>query len=52
MDGTSCPPLLEKAIQYFYYKHRYDNDPDNRPAFNVPPEMALDLMLVANYLDT
>ena len=45
-------PVLEKAIQYFHYKYRYDNDPDNRPPFQVPPEMALDLMLVAHYLDT
>jgi transcription elongation factor B subunit 1 len=44
--------LLEKAIQYFHYKYRYDNDPDNRPTFHVPPEMALDLMLVAHFLDT
>eukprot|EP00906_Rhabdomonas_costata_P031004 RCo043819 len=44
--------ILEKAIQYFYYKTRYDNDPDNRPPFHVPPEMALDLMLVAHYLET
>eukprot|EP01012_Entosiphon_sulcatum_P018641 TRINITY_DN2339_c0_g1_i1.p1 TRINITY_DN2339_c0_g1~~TRINITY_DN2339_c0_g1_i1.p1 ORF type:complete len:115 (+),score=10.02 TRINITY_DN2339_c0_g1_i1:87-431(+) len=43
--------LLEKAIQYFYYKHRYDNDPDHRPNFPVPPEIALDLMLVAHYLE-
>ncbi|KAJ9461935.1 Elongin-C [Diplonema papillatum] len=44
------PEILEKAIQYFYYKHRYDNDPDDRPDFDVPPPIALDLMIVASYL--
>eukprot|EP00995_Heteronema_vittatum_P013028 NODE_907_length_1142_cov_37.551693_g627_i0.p9 GENE.NODE_907_length_1142_cov_37.551693_g627_i0~~NODE_907_length_1142_cov_37.551693_g627_i0.p9 ORF type:complete len:64 (+),score=32.86 NODE_907_length_1142_cov_37.551693_g627_i0:34-225(+) len=44
--------VLEKAVQYFHYKHRYETDPDNRPPFQVPPEMALDLMLVAHYLET
>eukprot|EP01059_Diplonema_ambulator_P025248 TRINITY_DN4226_c0_g1_i1.p1 TRINITY_DN4226_c0_g1~~TRINITY_DN4226_c0_g1_i1.p1 ORF type:complete len:113 (+),score=33.28 TRINITY_DN4226_c0_g1_i1:214-552(+) len=44
------PEILEKTIQYFYYKHRYDNEPDDRPEFEVPPEMALDLMVVASLL--
>ena len=38
---------VEKLCQYFYYKHRYDNDPDRRPPFDVPPEMAVDLMRLA-----
>eukprot|EP00760_Papus_ankaliazontas_P034143 PhM_4_TR7007/c0_g1_i1/m.39544/K03872/TCEB1; transcription elongation factor B, polypeptide 1 len=42
--------VLEKAIQYFYYKVRYDHDPDNRPDFIVAPTMALDLMLAAKQL--
>eukprot|EP00759_Apiculatamorpha_spiralis_P009632 PhF_6_TR16798/c0_g1_i1/m.25373/K03872/TCEB1; transcription elongation factor B, polypeptide 1 len=42
--------VLEKAIQYFYYKTRYDNDPDRRPKFEVPPMMALQLMMAAKTL--
>ena len=41
---------LEKVVQYFYYKFRYDNDPDHRPDFYVPPEMALDLIQIATTL--
>lgn len=47
---TVSARLLEKAIQYFYYKNRYDGDPDHRPGFHVPPDMALDLIHVANQL--
>jgi transcription elongation factor B subunit 1 len=38
---------VEKLCQYFYYKHRYDNDPDRRPPFDVPEDMAVDLMRLA-----
>jgi transcription elongation factor B subunit 1 len=38
---------VEKLCQYFYYKHRYDNDPDRRPNFEIPIEMAVDLMRLA-----
>jgi transcription elongation factor B subunit 1 len=41
---------LEKAVQYFHFKHKYDNDPDHRPDFHVPPEMAVDLIKVATLL--
>lgn len=47
---TTNAKLLEKAAQYFYYKFKYDNDPDGRPEFSVPPEMALDLIKVATLL--
>lgn len=41
---------LEKMIQYWYFKNRYEHDPSNRPTFEVPPEMALELIQVAqNY---
>eukprot|EP01060_Flectonema_neradi_P029728 TRINITY_DN4170_c0_g4_i1.p1 TRINITY_DN4170_c0_g4~~TRINITY_DN4170_c0_g4_i1.p1 ORF type:complete len:111 (+),score=12.84 TRINITY_DN4170_c0_g4_i1:79-411(+) len=47
---TIQPHILEKAIQYFYYKIRYDNDPEERVEFKVPPSIALDLMIVASHL--
>ncbi len=42
--------LLEKTVQYFYFKHRYEGDPENRPTFVVAHDMALDLIKVATLL--
>lgn len=42
--------LLEKTVQYFYFKHRYESDPENRPTFHVPHEMAIELIKVATML--
>jgi transcription elongation factor B subunit 1 len=44
--------VLEKCCQYFYYKLRYNNTASKEiPEFSVPPEMALELLMAANYLD-
>lgn len=37
--------VLEKMIQYFYYKTRWDKNPDERPAFHIDPTLALNLMV-------
>ena len=43
---------LEKCCQYFYYKLRYSNVPSKSiPQFDVPPELALELLMASNYLD-
>eukprot|EP00798_Chlamydomonas_sp_ICE-L_P030349 gene30349-35353_t len=45
-------PILEKVCQYFYYKLRYQNSTTkNIPEFKVPPEVALELLMAANFLD-
>ncbi|GAX84147.1 hypothetical protein CEUSTIGMA_g11570.t1 [Chlamydomonas eustigma] len=45
-------PILEKVCQYFYYKLRYQNSTTkNIPEFQVPPEIALELLMAANFLD-
>mmetsp|Transcript_15781 Transcript_15781/g.48888 ORF Transcript_15781/g.48888 Transcript_15781/m.48888 type:complete len:109 (-) Transcript_15781:34-360(-) len=44
-------PILEKVIQYFYYKLRYTNSQVRIPEFNIEPEMALELLMAANFLD-
>mmetsp|Transcript_9862 Transcript_9862/g.29672 ORF Transcript_9862/g.29672 Transcript_9862/m.29672 type:complete len:110 (+) Transcript_9862:230-559(+) len=45
-------PTLEKVCQYFYYKLRWANAPSKDiPEFKVAPEMALELLMAANYLD-
>ncbi|KAH3758487.1 RNA polymerase II transcription elongation factor Elongin/SIII, subunit elongin C [Pelomyxa schiedti] len=46
-------PILEKVIQYFYYK--VINSPNTAteiPDFLIEPEIALDLLMAANFLDT
>eukprot|EP00958_Prasinococcus_capsulatus_P017931 scaffold2058_cov403-Prasinococcus_capsulatus_cf.AAC.14 len=44
-------PILEKICQYFYYKLRYMNNTSNIPEFHIEPEIALELLMAANYLD-
>jgi elongin-C len=43
--------VLEKVIQYMYYKVRYTNSPHRVPQFNIEPEIALETLMCANYLD-
>lgn len=43
--------ILEKVIQYFYYKTRYTNSHVRVPEFKIEPEIALELLMAANYLD-
>eukprot|EP01040_Poterioochromonas_malhamensis_P010864 gene10864-11841_t len=43
--------VLEKLIQYLYYKVRYTNSSTRIPEFNIEPEMALELLIAAGYLD-
>ncbi|KAJ1458719.1 BTB/POZ protein [Pelagophyceae sp. CCMP2097] len=43
--------ILEKVIQYFYYKLRYTNSQSRIPEFHIEPEIALELLMAANFLD-
>ncbi|GAB5035344.1 transcription elongation factor polypeptide 1 [Nannochloropsis oceanica] len=43
--------ILEKVIQYLYYKVRYTNSNSKVPDFKLEPEMALELLMAANFLD-
>ncbi|KAI0982586.1 hypothetical protein GJ496_007571 [Pomphorhynchus laevis] len=43
--------VLEKICKYFIYKSIYQNCPVNIPTFPIEPEMALELLMAANYLD-
>lgn len=45
-------PILEKVIQYFYYKVKYTNSTSEIPEFPIDPEIALELLMAANFLDT
>lgn len=38
-------------IQYCYYKRRFENSKVPVPEFPIEPEVALELLMAANYLD-
>ena len=43
--------VLEKVVQYLYYKVRYTNSSQRVPDFDIDASIALDLLMVSNYLD-
>jgi hypothetical protein len=43
--------ILEKVIQYFHYKQRYDHVA-KRPKFDIPLDIVTQVLLAANFLDT
>lgn len=43
--------VLEKLIQYLHYKVRYTNSSARIPEFQIEPEIALELLIAAGYLD-
>ncbi|KAG0684152.1 elongin C [Pichia californica] len=45
IDGS----VLEKVVEYLYYNDKY-KDCIDVPEFNVPTEMALELLVAADYL--
>ncbi|KAJ3680767.1 hypothetical protein LUZ60_015256 [Juncus effusus] len=42
--------ILEKICQYFYWSLQYASGEETE--FHIEPEMTLELMMAANYLDT
>lgn len=45
-------PVLEKVIEYFHYKLKYNNSTGEIPEFAIQPEIAIELLEAANFLDT
>lgn len=43
--------IMEKVIQYMYYKVRYTHSPARVPEFKIEPELALELLMASNYLE-
>ena len=43
--------VLQKVCQYFTYKVRYTNSATEIPEFPISPEVALELLMAANFLD-
>ncbi|CAM9431351.1 unnamed protein product, partial [Discosporangium mesarthrocarpum] len=44
-------PILEKVIQFVYYKAREKQDATRIPEFHIEPELAVELLMAANFLD-
>ena len=44
-------PILEKVIEYFYFKLKYSHSTTEIPEFKIEPDIALDLLMAANFLD-
>merc|ERR1719491_2921422 len=43
--------VLQKVCMYFTYKVRYTNSSTEIPEFPIQPEIALELLMAANFLD-
>ncbi len=43
--------LLEKICEYLYYNLKYKDFNGDVPEFDIPPEIALELLVAADYLD-
>ncbi|CAF1603937.1 unnamed protein product [Didymodactylos carnosus] len=43
--------ILAKICMYFAYKARYTNSTVEIPEFYIPPDIALELLMAANFLD-
>ncbi|PAV88489.1 hypothetical protein WR25_05588 [Diploscapter pachys] len=43
--------ILQKVCHYFAYKAKYSNSPSEIPEFVIEPEIALELLMAANFLD-
>mmetsp|Transcript_75526 Transcript_75526/g.161807 ORF Transcript_75526/g.161807 Transcript_75526/m.161807 type:complete len:117 (-) Transcript_75526:101-451(-) len=48
---TITGKLLEKVIEYLYYKYKYTDSKVAIPEFPIDDDVVLDLLLVANYLN-
>jgi len=45
--------ILEKVVQYFYFKRRYNNTPQAvEPDFPIPVEDLIPMMMASHFLDT
>lgn len=43
--------MLEKVCEYFYYNEKYKNAKDV-PDMDIPPELCLELLMAADYLNS
>ena len=43
--------VLQKVVEYFYYNERH-RESIGVPNMDIPPELCLELLMAADYLDT
>lgn len=43
--------VLEKVVEYFYYNEKHKNN-TGVADMDIPPELCLELLMAADYLDT
>jgi len=43
--------ILERVVRYLHYKAQYSHSTTRIPEFMIEPEVALELMIAAKYLD-
>jgi hypothetical protein len=43
--------VLEKVAEYFYYNYR-NRDAEDVPDMDIPPELCLELLMAADFLDS
>ena len=43
--------ILERVVQYLHYKSQHSNSSSRIPDFAIEPEVALELLIAAKYLD-
>ena len=43
--------ILERVVQYLHYKFQYSDSTIRIPEFPIEPEIALELLIAAKYLD-
>ncbi|CAG8956345.1 hypothetical protein HYFRA_00003726 [Hymenoscyphus fraxineus] len=43
--------VLEKVAEYFYYNYK-NRDREDVPDMEIPPELCLELLMAADFLDT
>ena len=43
--------ILERVVRYLHYKAQYSNSSARIPDFMIEPEVALELLIAAKYLD-
>mmetsp|Transcript_97998 Transcript_97998/g.227259 ORF Transcript_97998/g.227259 Transcript_97998/m.227259 type:complete len:108 (-) Transcript_97998:86-409(-) len=49
---TITGKVLEKVIEYLYYKYKYTDSKAAIPEFPIDDDMVLDLLSVSHYLNT
>lgn len=54
LTRTRSSVILEKVCQYLHYRHKYSQPTQTErdiPEFVIEPELALELLMTANFLD-